>query len=183
MAMYTAGTIVASDRGSSLRACQVFHRVTRSLKVEPCTRFCPLPRLPAMLAAALITYRCTRPENSPWPPGVFTVKLIATAGPACCRGEGQAVATVTFIDKPTVTILAPTAPVTICEDSQEPFVEVEFTVQSDTADAITLPTNIAPANRGSTTTGRRDCVAQGLNGLPLDNCEADGCCAKAELCS
>jgi hypothetical protein len=65
--------------------------------------------------------------------------LVVTAGEACCRGEGRAAVTVKILDKPTITILPPSAPVVVCQDEQEGFVDVEFTVVSDTPDPISVP--------------------------------------------
>jgi hypothetical protein len=65
--------------------------------------------------------------------------LVVTAGKACCRGEGRASATVKILDQPTLTILPPASPVVVCQDAQEGFVDVEFTVVSDTPDPISVP--------------------------------------------
>jgi hypothetical protein len=98
-----------------------------------------------------VAYICAKGGGS-WSPGAFAVELLLTSGSAGCSREQRTSATVKVNDKPTVTALPPTAPVTICEDSQEPFVEVEFTVQADTTDDITVPNKI--------TNGSRVCTAQ-----------------------
>jgi hypothetical protein len=132
-----------------------------------------------MLAVGDVSYSCPQLDGQEtWTPGVFTVELVAEAGEACCRGEGRATASVTITDRPTLAILAPTAPVTICEDSQEPYVKVEFTVDSNTPDPINLPATITPRNTGSRDVLWSDCVPQDSTG----NCEWGGCCANAECC-
>jgi hypothetical protein len=132
--------------------------------------------MPLLPTDNTVTYRCYQISDK-WSPGTFALPLVVTAGEDCCLAEGQATATVTITDQPTVTVLTPIAPVTICEDSQEPFVEVEFTVQADTADLITLPPTIKPTFTsfgGAAENVQQvgpDCVAT----VGTSNCKWEGC--------
>jgi hypothetical protein len=103
----------------------------------------------------LVDYQCPQPVASPLYRGVLTAELVVTAGPSCCKGEGKAVATVTR--KPTVTVLPPTSPVVICEDLQEAYADVAFTVQANAPGDITVPNTIAPT--GSAAQG--NCIVPG----------------------
>jgi hypothetical protein len=108
---------------------------------------CFLPAVPK------VAYDCSNPGRTFWQPGPFAVELALSVGQVGCFDQKRASTTVMVTDKPTVTVLPPTTPVVICEDSQVEYVEVEFTVQGDTTDDITVPTMI-PAGGG------RMCKAQ-----------------------
>jgi hypothetical protein len=102
-----------------------------------------------------VAYDCGNPDQTFWQPGPFAVELALSVGQVGCFDQKRASTTVMVTDKPTVTVLPPTTPVVICEDSQEDYVEVEFTVQGDTTDAITVPNSI--------TANERVCTAPGGN--------------------
>jgi hypothetical protein len=97
-----------------------------------------------------VVYQCPPPAG-PLYRGAYTAELVVTAGPACCRGQGKAIATI--IKRPTVAVLPPTTAVVICEDLQDDHVDVTFTVQADAPGLITVPGSITPtAGQGACTT-------------------------------
>jgi hypothetical protein len=114
---------------------------------RPCPCFC-LPAVITVANPSTVVYRCPRGAST-WSPRTFALELVALAGQAGCRQQGQQSTTVTVTRKPTVTVTPLNSPVLVSPNS--PYVDVGFTVQS-AGNTLSVPATVTASNGQATTT-------------------------------